>query len=169
MTEEGLPASLSADRARLTAALPFAVSGATCIVVGGLVAAATAPAPSEHGSWAAAYLVLVAGVAQLVLGVGQAALAAQLPSRRVAEVQALAWNLGNAAVIAGTLLGVTTVVDAGGALLVGALVLFVRTSRTTERTGGEALKWARHAFRSLVVLLCMSIPIGLALAQLRSH
>lgn len=169
MTEaELLPARL-AERARWTAALPFSAAGAICIVVGGLVAALTAPAPSEHGSWAAAYLVLVAGVAQLILGIGQAGLAVRLPSRRVVGVQALAWNVGNAAVLAGTLFSATTVVDAGGALLVGALVLFVRASRTTQRAGGNAVSWVRVAFRSAVVLLSVSIPVGLVLAQLRSR
>src|SRR5664280_344044 len=49
--------------ARRSAALPFAAVGAACIVAGGLVAAVSAPAPSEHASWAAAYLVLVVGAA----------------------------------------------------------------------------------------------------------
>src|SRR5664280_2796146 len=68
--------------ARRSAALPFAAVGAACIVAGGLVAAVSAPAPSEHASWAAAYLVLVVGVAQAALGVGQALLALRVPSRR---------------------------------------------------------------------------------------
>ena len=40
--------------------LPFGIAGVACIVAGGLVAAVTAPAATEHASWAAAYLVLVA-------------------------------------------------------------------------------------------------------------
>ena len=39
---------------------PFGIVGVVRVVAGGLVAAATAPAPTEHGGWAAAYLVLVA-------------------------------------------------------------------------------------------------------------
>jgi len=45
---------------RSAAMLPFGIVGVVCVVAGGLVAAATAPAPTEHGGWAAAYLVLVA-------------------------------------------------------------------------------------------------------------
>lgn len=66
--------------ARLRPALPFAIVGTACVIAGGLVAAATAPAPSEHGSWAAAYLVLVAGMAQVALAMEQGMLA-QAPLR----------------------------------------------------------------------------------------
>ena len=47
---------------RWSPALPFAALGAASIVAGGLVAAVTAAAPSQHGTWAAAYLVLVAAL-----------------------------------------------------------------------------------------------------------
>ena len=40
-------------------------------LLGGCVAAASSVAPSETASWAAAYLVLVGGVAQVFLGLGQ--------------------------------------------------------------------------------------------------
>ena len=49
-------------------ALGLLVAGAASIVLGGLVAAVTGPLELEHGSWAAAYLVLVSGVAQWVMG-----------------------------------------------------------------------------------------------------
>src|SRR5579875_3107512 len=104
----------------LTAFGPFAAFGTACVIAGGLVAAATAPAPSGHGSWAAAYLVLVGGVAQVALGAGQALLAPRSPSRRLVAAEFAGWNAGNAAVLAGTLAGVTPLVDAGGALLVAA-------------------------------------------------
>ena len=65
---------------------------------------ATAPAPSEHGSWAAAYLMLVCGVAQLDLGIRQALLAPGTPSLRVIAVGPDG-TPGNAAILAGTLPG----------------------------------------------------------------
>lgn len=52
-------------RARANTALPFLAIGTACVIAGGFVAAVTAHAPAEHASWAAAYLVLVAGVAQM--------------------------------------------------------------------------------------------------------
>jgi len=149
--------------ARRSAALPFAAVGAACIVAGGLVAAVSAPAPSEHASWAAAYLVLVVGAAQAALGVGQALLALRVPSRRNVAVQFTAWNLGNAAVLTGTLAGITTLVDTGGALLLVALLLL-----RGGRTGREPRTWLLGAFRLLAAVLLISIPIGLVLARTRS-
>ena len=149
--------------ARRSAALPFAAVGAACIVAGGLVAAVSAPAPSEHASWAAAYLVLVVGAAQAARGVGQALLALRVPSRRNVAVQFTAWNLGNAAVLTGTLAGITTLVDTGGALLVVALLLLLRG----VRTGREPRTWLLWAFRLLAAVLLISIPIGLVLARTR--
>ncbi|MGH3322508.1 MAG: hypothetical protein ACRDN9_20500, partial [Streptosporangiaceae bacterium] len=131
------------------------------VVAGGLVAAATAPAPATHGSWAAVYLVLVAGVAQVALGVGQAVLAPTPAPSRLAAGQLAAWNAGNAAVIAGTLLGVVAVVDAGGALLVVALALLVAAVRGAQAGRG----WLLYAFRPFVVVLLVSIPVGLVLAR----
>lgn len=144
-----------------TAFGPFAALGTACVVAGGLVAAATAPVPSEHGSWAAAYLVLVAGVAQVGLGGGQALLAPRLPSRRLVAAEFAGWNAGNAAVLAGTLLHLTALVYVGGALLVAALALLVHG----VRGAGGRRGWPLHAFRLLVVVLLVSIPAGLLLAQ----
>jgi hypothetical protein len=146
---------------RCSAALPFVVLGVACVVAGGLVAAATAPAPSEHGSWTTAYLVLVAGVSQIALGVGQALLAPRAPSRRIVAVEFSAWNGGNAAVVAGALSNITPLVDTGGALLVVALALLIRGVRGAGQRG----RWALYAFRLLVVILLVSIPIGLLLAR----
>lgn len=148
---------------RQAAALPFAVFGAGCVVAGGLVAAATASAPTEHGTWAAAYLVLVAGVSQMALGVGQAALAARTPTRAMVAAEFAIWNLGNAAVITGTLLGLTTMIDVGGAFLVVALGLLLLAVRGTA----GRYRWSLLAFRLLVVVLLVSIPVGLVLARVR--
>lgn len=158
------PAAHADLPARLRPALPFAVVGTACVVAGGLVAAATARAPSEHASWAAAYLVLVAGVTQVALGVGQALLAPASPSRRLVAGEFVAWNAGNAAVLAGTPAGVVPVVDAGGLVLVAALVLWTYGSRGVSRRGG----WGPLAYRLLVGLVLVSIPVGLVLAQARA-
>lgn len=150
---------------RLVAA-PFAAVGTGCVVAGGLVAAATAPAPSTHASWAAAYLVLVAGVAQIALGLGQAVIASHPPSRRQVAAQVIGWNVGNAAVLAGTLTGALPLVDLGGALLVTDLALLIHAVRGGLRRGTRTGRWARYGFRLLVLLLLVSIPIGLVLARI---
>src|SRR3546814_20131767 len=46
----------------------------------------------EHGSWLAAYLVLVGGVAQIALGGGQAWLADRVPRARTTRTEAWSWN-----------------------------------------------------------------------------
>lgn len=99
---------------RGSAALPFAVVGVTCVVAGGLVAAATAPAPSEHASWAAAYLV-----------------------------------------------GLTSLVEVGGALLAVALALLIRGVGGARQHGA----WPLYTYRVFVIILLVSIPIGLLLAR----
>ena len=50
-------------------------------------------------------------------------LAPRPPSARLVTIQLVIWNLGNAAVLAGTLLGATPLVDAGGLALVVGLAL----------------------------------------------
>lgn len=135
--------------------------GVAAVVIGGLVAAVTTPAGWVHGAWAAAYLVLVTGVAQVGLFVGQAALATTPPSRTLVGTEVAGWNLGSAAVILGTVAGAPAVVTAGGVLLViclGLLVYGVRGGR------GGGFLWP---FRLLVLVLLVSIPIGLVLSWRR--
>ena len=138
----------------------FVVVGAVLVLAGGFVAAAGGEAPSRHLSWASAYLVLVCGSAQVLLGGGQALLARRLPGPSLVAAQFAAFNLGNAGVLAGTLSGVTGVLYAGGAVLVVALGLFAWATR-------EAV--ARHrlviAYRAALVVLAVSVPVGGALAR----
>lgn len=146
---------------RDTLAVPFATLGTLCVVAGGMVAAVTARAPTEAGTWAVAYLVLVAGVAQVGLGVGQALLAAEAPPSRLVAAELTLWNCANAGVLAGTLLGVEPLIDAGGGLLMLALALFAHR----VRSGKDRPRWPLFAYRLLVITLLTSIPIGLLLAR----
>lgn len=138
----------------------FVAIGSLCIVAGGLVAAMTASVPSDKGAWAAAYLVLVAGVAQLALGGGQAWLATDPPSPRVVAAELVSFTIGNAGVLAGTLLGVQWLVDAGGVVLAVALLLVLRGG-TRWRHG-----WVLGVYQTLIVFVLMSIPVGLVLARI---
>jgi hypothetical protein len=130
-------------------------------IAGGLVAAATARVASEKTSWAAAYLVLVGGVATLGLALGRGFLSPARASGRSLGVELLSWVAGNALVFVGTLVDLTWLVDVGGALLVAALALIVVGVRRGPGPG-----WVRGAFTGLVVLLLVSIPVGLVLARL---
>jgi hypothetical protein len=144
-------------------AIPFAILGSVSVIAGGLLSAATAPAPSYTASWAAAYIVLVAGVAQLVLGLGQAHLAPHQPSRRVVAAEAIAFNLAHVAVVFGTVAAAAWVVDVGAALIVVALALFIWSVRGT----GGRNRWVLYGFRLMLVIVLVTTPIGLVIAHLK--
>lgn len=84
------------------------IIGGSCVIGGGLLSAAMAPMTSYHSSWAVAYIVLIAGVAQAALGLGQAGLTDGTVPARVVRGELLRWNAGDAAVVAGTLLDVAS-------------------------------------------------------------
>ncbi len=160
MTEPA--ASTTARPAR--ADLPFRLLALVWVLTGGLTAAVTGPLGLEHGSWSAAFQVLVGGVLLGVLGIAQYGLAARAPGRAVLLAELLAWNLGGLAVIGGTVLGAPLLVDAGGALLVVTMVLMLRA--VGRRAQGPA--WLLWVFRAALVLTAVSIPVGLVLAHLRA-
>lgn len=139
---------------------PAFLVGFAGIVAGGFVAAIVATNPSENGIWASAYLVLVVGVAQVALGLGQAWLAAVPPSRQAVAAEVAIFNLGNAAVIGGTLIDRTWLVDIGGVLLIAALAMYLGATRRAR--GG----WLLAAYRVLIAFVLVSIPVGLILARL---
>lgn len=151
------PAILARSDAVVLAAL-----GAVWIVAGGLVSAAAAPAPSYHSSWAVAYIVLVAGAAQIGLGLGQALLTNHRVPGRVLGVEVVTWNLGSVAVLAGAVLDVVAVLYLGCVLLVATLALALWTTRG-GRPPGLLL-----AYRLVVVVLLVSIPIGVVLQAARA-
>ncbi|MDO5710133.1 MAG: hypothetical protein Q4P32_00120 [Micrococcales bacterium] len=143
--------------------MPFVGVGLAAVVAGGLIAAAIAHAPTEPLVWLVAYLVLVVGVAQAGLGIGQFWLADHLLTPARLWAQFTLYNLGNAGVIAGTLLNLPLLVDAGGVLLAVALIGFIVGSRGAGDLG--TLRWL---YRILIVLLLISVLIGLLLAQLQA-
>ncbi|WP_111718670.1 hypothetical protein [Homoserinimonas sp. OAct 916] len=146
-----------------TAERIFITLGMLFVVVGGLISAATASAPSQRTMWLVAYLVLIGGAAQIGLGYGQSKLADESPSRRRVVGELLAFNLGNAAVITGTFIVQPFLVDAGGAAIVLSLILFWMGARGSQRRG-----WLRFTYVILVAVLVVSIPVGLALAHVRA-
>lgn len=160
------------------------VLGALSVIVGGLIAAVTGPMELSKGSWAAAYVVLVAGVAQVAMGSAlqrwrrgrgpaksgpaQSGSAQGWPAQRGPAQGWLllaCWNLGNIAVIGGTVTASTLVVIAGSVLLVVALALaFIATMRPSNGDRGLLLL----AYRVLLLLLAVSIPVGVVLSSLRA-
>src|SRR5699024_512654 len=104
--------------------LPFRALALAWVITGGLVAAVTGPLGLAHGSWSAAFQVLVGGVMQGALGVAQHLLAARIGGR-ILLVQLLSWNAGCLAVIVGTLLAAPLLVDRGGGVVYVATVMMI--------------------------------------------
>lgn len=140
------------------------ITGAAAVVLGGLTAAVAEPLALAKGSWAAAYLVLVVGVAQIAMGSAR-----QRWNRDDSDAggwaQFTMWNLGNVAVIIGTATSAVLVVFAGAALLVVALVLAILATFGIE--GGHA-RTMLLGYRALLVLLGISIPVGMVLSAIRN-
>jgi len=154
-------ASTAPHHTRWFPAFPFMAMGGISIIAGGLLAAVTAISPTRHATWAAAYLVLVVGVAQLGIGVGQALLAPKTPSSRLITAELLTWDIGNAGVIAGTLLNRVGLVDLGGVLLAVSLILFLLGVR--GHAGQK--RWLLYGYRLLIAIVLVSIPIGLIISR----
>lgn len=150
--------TLRLDRCSLT----FAGLAGAFVVAGGLVAAVDSAAPFAHGAWLAAYLVLVGGVAQLVLGLGRLALPGREPSPRLRRAQATLWSIGSLVVPAGVLGDVLAVV------LLGSVVLLVALGGFAAGTGmGDAPARARGrtlAYRAVILALGASVVVGSVLA-----
>jgi len=145
-------------------AVAFFIVGVCSVVAGGLVAAVAGPLALTSGSWVAAYLVLVCGVAQCAFGAAQVSLARRPLTGADFWTTLGCWNVGSAAVIVGTLIRQPIVVDVGGALLVVALIMLLR-SVTPSPTRWRTLLWL---YRAMIVILLVSIPIGLTLATIRA-
>lgn len=149
-----LPSGL---RERLGVARPFLLTALAALLIAGFVAAAVAHAPTRPLVWMVAYLVLVAGVAQGVLGLGQALLPAQPPAPRWRAGEWLLFNAGNAGVTAGTLLVSPALVAIGSALFVAALAAFLFGVR------GAGGGWLLHVFRAVLAVTCLGACVGLVL------
>lgn len=151
----------SGSAARSSAAAPFLWMGGAGAIAGGVLAAATAYAPTFHASWATAYLVLVVGVAQVGLGVGQAVLPERVPSAATVMWEFLLFNLGNVGVLIGGVLNIHWLTDIGGLLLLPPLVMML----LSVRRRGARPRWVAIAYLVLIAILLVSIPTGLILAR----
>ncbi len=153
-------------------ARPFVLVGSISIVAGGLVAAVTRPSGIEEGSWVAAYLVLVGGVAQIVLGGGRAFLSTRDTSFS-AWPMLWGWNLGALLTISGTIGATPTLTSAGGLATAAALVLFLRDVRGVDAAAASTTPWLPRAsvlakvYRVLIYVVLASVPIGLVMAWAR--
>lgn len=168
ITHPGTAVSAQRGDSRVAPVAAFTAIGGASIVLGGLVAAITGPLALAQGSWVAAYLVLVGGVAQVAMG--QAQIVGGERSRW-AWAQFAAWNLGNILVIAATLLHKPFVVDLASMLLVAALVVALGATRSTRwrawRVQSALTLWLARAYSFVLVVLLVSIPVGMVLSHMQ--
>lgn len=166
---EGLPPSTRRGGSRTDVATALIVTGTCCVLLGGVTAAFTGPLGLAHGSWLAAYLVLVGGVAQYAMGEARARHPGRTQRLAWGRVQISGWNLGNALVIGGTLLGDTRLVDGGSVFLVVALVVAGHASWRRDRSAGPGQSSTLFdvLYRVLLIVMVTSIPIGIVLSHLR--
>ena len=148
---------------RTVAALPFMVSGLAAIIAGGGTAAAIAYHPTEHLIWMVAYLVLVVGVMQGAFGAGQAWLAQDPPHPHVAWYQWALYNLGNAAVIVGTLDDRFDLVAAGTVLFAVAIAWFLFGIRTAR------WRYWGIGYRVLLGVVFATSLIGLVISRVANR
>ncbi|WP_070987488.1 hypothetical protein [Halofilum ochraceum] len=153
-----MPRDCAPSATDLRRAWPLLVPGVVGVIAGGLIAAGVAPAPTSATVWLAAYLVLVVGVAQLALAIGQALLASSSVGIARVRFESLLFNLGSAGVIAGTIGGGFVMVVLGTVLFVGALGVFLLAVYGTA--GGFAV----HAYQVLIAFLSISALVRLVLS-----
>jgi hypothetical protein len=138
----------------------FLAPSGVLIVAGGAVAAVNSATPFAHGSWLAAYLVLVGGVSQVILGAGRLALHAPRPTPALLRAQLVLWNLGSLAVPAGVLADAPTLVTVGSVALLWALALFAFEASGVRRE----LRVRAGVYLAVIVGLAASVVVGSALA-----
>lgn len=148
------------------------VVGISCVVLGGLVAAATGPLDLAHGSWVAAYLVLVAGVAQCAMGYARLQRSELGVAAPFVRTQLATWNLGHVLVVGGTLISIPLVVSSGSVLLIVALAIALSATRaspacTASSGRHQGSVWALCAYQTLLLTLAVCIPVGVTLSYLR--
>jgi hypothetical protein len=145
----------------------YACAGASFIVAGAGVAVWDLVERFDHGWWLASFLVLVGGVAQVLLGLGQRALVQLTSSARPGRApapRAALWNAGTLLVPLGVLTDVRLPVVLGSVVLLVALCGVARDMRRADAGPRQRVGQHRASFISLLVFLALSVLVGTALA-----
>jgi hypothetical protein len=133
-----------------------------------IVAIMNARAPFAHGWWLVAYLSLVGGVAQLLLGPGLIALASRdglhARSLRYSVAELVLWNIGTLTVAIADLALEPDGVLAGSVLLVVALALFAREWNHVSTVSSAPARAWRGLYVLLLVFMAVSTIVGTILA-----
>lgn len=146
------PASSSHTSSSHTTERGFAICASVFVVVAGAVAVVQAAAPFTRGWWLIAYLILVGGLSQLLLGSG------------ATRAQLVLWNAGTVTVAIADLTEAPAGILAGSAALYGALALFGIELRRVRVTASRPSSFWFRGYVLLLVFLGACVVIGAALA-----
>jgi hypothetical protein len=135
----------------------------------GIIAVAVTLAPIDKGWWLVAYLALVGGLSQSLLGTGLSFLAIRTGARRPAESttwsQVALWNMGVVMVAVADLTAVSVGVLLGSVVLLAALGSFAVALRRTSATAVSPMPVAVIVYGLLIVFLVGSVVVGTGLAD----
>ena len=145
------------------------VLGGAYLLAGAGVAAARATTPFAHGWWLVAYLVLVGGAAQLLLGLGALHLlrpATEAAGGAGSRTGLALWNAGVPLVPVGVLTGTPGWVGLGGLLELLALgLLGTAVAAPAARSQLAGRRLATALYLALVAGLAFSVVIGMRLGD----
>lgn len=146
----------------------FVIWAILFLVAAAVLATLRLTRPIDRGWWLVAYLSLVGGVSQLLLGPGLLAIArlrqAPAPTEPALVVRLLLWNVGTLLVAAANMASEMAGVVAGSVLLLAALTLFTGDWRGVHAADSEAAPWWLRGYAFLLVFLVLCVFIGTALA-----
>ncbi len=146
----------------------FTICACAFVVVAATVGVVQASAPFTRGWWLVAYLLLVGGLSQVLLGRGLIAIARRSTAHEfratATGAQLALWNAGTVTVAMADLTEHPGGVLAGSATLYCALALFAIGLRHVSITARyPARRWIR-GYVVLLLFLASSVVIGAALA-----
>lgn len=147
----------------------FFAAGLISLLAGAAVAIVHAVDGGYWSHWVSLHLLFLGGVSQLVLGAGQffvcAFLATDPPGERMVSAQLVAWNAGTVLVAAGVPGSRTALTDAGGALIIAGLVLFVVSMVRMERRSLQQARWAVRWYEASASALAVGAVLGVLMAH----
>jgi hypothetical protein len=159
------------NRPTLLTASPraFVVCCAAFVAAGAVILAIQFAAPFTRGWWLAAYLFLVGGVSQGLLGPGLSVIArragARRPTAKATHAQLVLWNVGTLVVAIADLATAPRGILFGSLLLLVALASFTGSLRTVSATALQPTpRWAM-SYVLLVLFLASSVFVGTALGN----
>lgn len=166
------PDQIAAPHLPRHSGLPFTICATLYLGAAAATTALNLNTPFTRGWWLVAYLSLVGGISQLLLGPGLLAIARSAGTAAPARLlhtnsaQLVLWNLGTIIVATASMARFPLGVPAGSLLLLTALALFTTAQHALRKTADSTninLPWL-PAYTALRWFLAASVLVGNILA-----